>query len=160
MAVKWSKLFFNLSNALFAVLGLSTREGFRDEKVRLMVADLLEEANLVVGREGIDIRPLSGRKTPEEMIAGMRKPGKRTYDLPGDEDMKMHSSTWQDLHLGRGRTEVEFLNGEIVRLGEKHGIDTPLNRLMVRAVNRMAREGRKPGYYHLDRLSALMDADD
>lgn len=158
MAVKWSKLFFNLSNALFAVLGVSTREGFMDEKIRFMVADLLEEADHAARREGIEILPLSGRKSPEEMIAGMRKPGSRSYDLPEDEDMKIHSSTWQDLYLGRGRTEVEGLNGEIVRLGEKHGIETPLNRLMVDLINRMAREGRKPGYYNIHQLSAMLDS--
>jgi len=34
-------------------------------------------------------------------------------------------------------------------------MDTPLTRLMVRVVTRMAREGKKPGYYDINRLSRM-----
>jgi 2-dehydropantoate 2-reductase len=34
---------------------------------------------------------------------------------------------YEDLDRRRA-TEIEFLNGEIIRLGEKHGVATPVNR--------------------------------
>lgn len=156
MAVKWSKLFRNLNNALFAITGLSVLEGIKYEESRSMMADLLEEALRVVEAEGIEILPLEGHQPPEKMVESLRRPGERGFDIPPDEDTALRPSTWQDLYLKRGRTEVEYLNGEIVRLGEKHGIATPLNSLMVRVVNRMAREGVAPGAYKVGQLRAML----
>jgi 2-dehydropantoate 2-reductase len=35
-----------------------------------------------------------------------------------------------DLHSGRGKSEVDFLHGAVVRAGEKTGVPTPVNRLL------------------------------
>ncbi|RLD06571.1 MAG: 2-dehydropantoate 2-reductase, partial [Chloroflexota bacterium] len=35
-----------------------------------------------------------------------------------------------DLHSGRGRSEVDYLNGAVVRFGKRFGIPTPVNRLL------------------------------
>lgn len=40
------------------------------------------------------------------------------------------TSMWQDIEAGH-QTEVEYLNGLVVRLGELHGIATPVNRMLV-----------------------------
>ncbi len=53
-------------------------------------------------------------------------------------------SLYQDLIAGK-KTEVDFINGEIVRLGEKHGEDCPLNRLVVHMVREL--ESRGPGMF-------------
>ncbi len=156
MAVKWSKLFRNLNNALFAITGLSVLEGIKYEESRSLMADILEEALRVVEAEGIEILPLKGHQPPEKMMESLRKPGERGFDIPPDEETTLRPSTWQDLYLKRGRTEVEYLNGEIVRLGEKHGIATPLNSLMVRVADRMAREGIAPGAYKVSQLRAML----
>ena len=39
-------------------------------------------------------------------------------------------SLYLDLHSGRGKSEVDYLNGAIVRHGERLGIRTPVNRLL------------------------------
>ncbi len=51
---------------------------------------------------------------------------------------------------------MEYLNGEIVRLGEKHGIATPLNSLMVRVVNQMAADKIAPGAYTPTQLRKML----
>ena len=160
MAVKWSKLFRNLNNALFAITGLPVLEGIKYEESRFMMADILEEASRVVEKEGIEILPLAGHQPPDQMIESLRRPGDRSFEVPGDEETMLRPSTWQDLYLRRGRTEVEYLNGEIVRLGQKHEIATPLNSLMVRIVNRMAREKLRPGAYTVRRLRVMLDEED
>ena len=43
------------------------------------------------------------------------------------------SSACVDLENGR-RTEVDWINGAVVRLGQTHGIPTPVNRTLVAAV--------------------------
>jgi 2-dehydropantoate 2-reductase len=35
-----------------------------------------------------------------------------------------------DLHSGRGKSEVDYLNGAVVRDGEKYGVPTPVNRVL------------------------------
>ena len=35
-----------------------------------------------------------------------------------------------DLHSGRGRTEVRYLNGAVVRFGAEHGVPTPVNAVL------------------------------
>ncbi|HEY9528862.1 MAG TPA: ketopantoate reductase C-terminal domain-containing protein, partial [Anaerolineales bacterium] len=35
-----------------------------------------------------------------------------------------------DLHSGRGKSEVEYLHGEVVRAGEKCKIPTPVNKVL------------------------------
>lgn len=43
------------------------------------------------------------------------------------------ASMLQDVEAGR-RTEIETVNGAVVRLGEQHGVDVPLNRAMLALV--------------------------
>ena len=63
---------------------------------------------------------------------------------------------WQDLHLGRKAHETEFLNGDIVALGEKLGIPTPYNSMVLELVNRMFAEGLMPGIYTPKELNDLI----
>ncbi|MES9964811.1 MAG: ketopantoate reductase C-terminal domain-containing protein, partial [Candidatus Sedimenticola sp. 20ELBAFRAG] len=44
-----------------------------------------------------------------------------------------HSSMLQDIRNGR-ETEIDFINGAIVRLGEKHGVETPVNQTLVNQI--------------------------
>lgn len=41
-----------------------------------------------------------------------------------------YSSMYQDIAKGR-KTEIDFLNGKVVELGKKHGINTPVNETIV-----------------------------
>ena len=43
------------------------------------------------------------------------------------------SSLCNDL-LGRRRTEIDFINGAIVRLGAEHDVPTPVNNTLIAAV--------------------------
>ena len=51
------------------------------------------------------------------------------------------TSTLQSLRRG-GATEIAYLNGEIVRQGERVGVPTPLNAAVVDLVHRIERTGR------------------
>jgi len=155
MAVKWAKLFRNLNNAFFAITGIPVLAAIKYEESRFLMADILEEAHRVVQKAGIEILPLEGHQPPDKMIESLRKPGERGFDVPDDEEMSIRPSTWQDLYLKRGRTEVEYLSGEIVRLGKQYGVPTPLNSLMVRVVEEMAREKKVPGAYTVAQLREM-----
>ena len=60
-------------------------------------------------------------------------------------DPESRASMWVDLERGRP-TEVDMLNGEIVRLAKAHGTDAPLNRRLVELVHEAERAGQgSPG---------------
>ncbi len=50
------------------------------------------------------------------------------------------SSMCQDVMRGK-RTEIDFLNGKVVELGRRHGIETPVNEAMVSLIRFL--EGRR-----------------
>jgi 2-dehydropantoate 2-reductase len=53
-------------------------------------------------------------------------------------------STWQSFTRGSS-SEVDYLNGEIVRLGRIHGVAAPFNAAFQQAAARLALDGRQPG---------------
>jgi 2-dehydropantoate 2-reductase len=66
-------------------------------------------------------------------------------------------STWQSLARGSGATEADYLNGEIVLEGRRHGVATPVNELLARLSERLARERAQPGSMDEDEVLALLD---
>ena len=52
------------------------------------------------------------------------------------------SSTAQDLNLGKA-TEIDFINGEILQRGARHGMATPVNQTMVTLVHAAEALARK-----------------
>jgi len=57
-------------------------------------------------------------------------------------DAKARSSMADDLAAGR-KTEIDYLNGELVALAERLGADAPVNRKIVELI-RAAETGAKP----------------
>lgn len=59
-------------------------------------------------------------------------------------------STWQSVARGR-QTEVEYLNGEIVRLGRELGVPTPLNALVMSLMEEVAARRHHLSIHELER---------
>lgn len=68
----------------------------------------------------------------------------RRADHITERDRPSNSSTWQSLARGSG-VEIDYLSGEIVLLGRLHGVPTPVNEAIQRAVHEIARTGAEPG---------------
>lgn len=70
-----------------------------------------------------------------EGVTGLREIATATNYWPEDNPMYHHvPSTAQDVRSKR-KTEIDFLNGAIVRLGKKYGIPTPYNTLITNLVH-------------------------
>jgi 2-dehydropantoate 2-reductase len=129
-AAKWGKLFRNLNNAYLALADLAVQQANRFEEHRLMMADVQDEALDVLEAAGIEL-DTGERRPPREQVAKLREPGEWPHiKIPADPDRLIRPSTWQDLHFARGQVEVDWFNGEIVRLAERLGRDAPLNRVV------------------------------
>ncbi|RKN11418.1 ketopantoate reductase family protein [Streptomyces radicis] len=129
MRWKYAKLLSNLGNALEALCG--PVEG---EARTSLFHRARDEGVAALNAAGIPF-------TSSEEQAAARE-GRMTYhDIPGAE---RGSSTWQSLRRGRS-VEADWLNGEVVLLGRRFGVPTPVNEALQRHATAAAHAGRPPG---------------
>jgi 2-dehydropantoate 2-reductase len=132
--MKWSKMLTNLlANASSAILDMTPAEIFAHPGLcRLEIAQLRETLRVMAAQQ-IGVVNLPG--TPVRLLAlGVRLPALLSKPLlqravgrgRGGKMPSFHI----DLYSGRGKSEVNYLNGAVVRAGERLGIPTPANRLL------------------------------
>jgi 2-dehydropantoate 2-reductase len=165
-AMKWSKLFTNLTaNASSAILGMTPRAVFSDQQLFELEREMLRECLQVMRAGGIDAVDLPG--TPVRMLAFAVKNLPRRLAQPlltraigGGRGGKM-PSFYLDLNSGRGKTEVEWLNGAVVREGERLGIAVPVNRLLTETLTSLAKDPslQKEFFEKPEALIRLLEAD-
>jgi 2-dehydropantoate 2-reductase len=133
--MKWSKMLTNLlANASSAILNMTPAEVFAHPGLyRLEIAQLRETLAVMRAQK---IRVVDLPKTPVRLLAfgaerlppGLSRP-LIARGVSGGRGAKM-PSFHIDLHSGRGQSEVDFLNGAVVRFGARLGIPTPVNRVL------------------------------
>lgn len=125
MRALWTKLVINCAiNPLSAITGLPYGEMVAQDGIPQLMEDVAREAVSVAKAEGVAV-PSSVFETIRSIMAAM----------PGQ-----FSSTTQDLMQGK-RTEIDFLNGEIVRRADKLGMSVPINRTLTLLVKSAERSG-------------------
>ncbi len=141
----WTKLVWNLQNAVQAVTGLSYQEGYQYSKVRELTINVVKEGLKVIDEAGIKTAdvpgfPLGPMKTLASMpLANSSDLLKRMAESLGK--VPVLGSMLQSIKGGK-RTEVDYINGEIVNLGKKMGMPTPANSLMVELVYQVETSGK------------------
>ncbi len=127
-AVQWGKLVINLNNALNALSGLTLQNQLLDRNWRRLMADQMAEALRVLKAANIDAAsttPLPAWMTPH--ILRLPTPiFTRIAAKMLTIDPTARTSMAYDLTAGRP-TEIDSLQGEIIRLGHQHAIPTPIN---------------------------------
>jgi 2-dehydropantoate 2-reductase len=110
---QWRKVIFNAStNPIGALTGLTHGRVCERPDLRALVSRLVDEGKAVAAAQGIVLDA-----DPEELIDHAAKP-EVAYDHK--------ASMLQDVEARR-TTEVDYLNGGIVRFGREQGVPTPLN---------------------------------
>jgi 2-dehydropantoate 2-reductase len=111
---QWTKLIFNAAtNPVGALTGLHHAAASRFPPTCELFEALIREGEAVAKALGIELHG-----DPRDLVA-------KGADAPG----KHKASMLQDV-LALRATEVDFMNGAIVKSGEKYGVPTPLNRAM------------------------------
>jgi 2-dehydropantoate 2-reductase len=142
--VQWGKLLLNLNNALNALSGLPLRRELEDRGWRKLLAGQIREALRVTRAAGISpvSRPLPPRFLPG--VLSLPTPLFRIVAAPVLRvDPEARSSMWEDLSRGRP-TEIDYLQGEVVALGRRHAIATPLCTAVAELVRRAEAAGAGP----------------
>ncbi len=156
MNTKWLKLLMNCRNSVFAITDEPGQSVATSEPLRQMLADLTEEALAVVKEAGIKIENFKGQKHIEDQIRDLRSRKNIFSDRGISDEDPIRPSTWQDIYLKRGKAEVPYFNGEIIRLGKERGMLTPINRKLHDIVMDMAAKKESPGRYTVEELQQIL----
>jgi 2-dehydropantoate 2-reductase len=144
-SVAWGKLLINLNNAVNALSGetLLGQLGKRDYR-RVVAASIVEALELLkeAGIEPAQIGPIPPRLLPHA-IAAPDFVFKNLLLRVQKIDEKARSSMADDLVAGR-TTEIDFLNGEVVKLARSLGREAPVNSTIVDLVKQ-----REAGIEHV-----------
>ncbi len=110
----WAKLVVNCAyNAISAIAQLPYGRMIGGVGVREVMRDVVDETLAVAAACGVRMAP--------DQLAGVYRIAEA---MPGQ-----YSSTAQDLQRGRP-TEIDHLNGYVVRQGEARGVPVPVNRVL------------------------------
>jgi 2-dehydropantoate 2-reductase len=138
--MKYLKVFVNANNCIPAILGISMQEAFSDLEISRISIAIWKEGLEVVNRAGIALASLPD--FPLERIAQLTT-------LSGIEAAKIYSRMMRNLSkeplygsilqsIKRGRSsEIDYINGEFVRLAKENNLSSPLNEKLVKMVHRV-----------------------
>jgi len=134
-ALAWGKLLINLNNAVNALSGETLLAQLSQRDYRRVVAAAIIETLGVLDTAGIEpaqVGPIPPKLLPHAIGAPdfiFKNLMLRVQKI----DANARSSMADDLAAGRP-TEVDYLNGEVVRLGRSLGRATPVNSAIVELV--------------------------
>jgi len=110
---QWRKLIFNAAtNPIGALTGLTHGRVCEDPALRALVSGLVDEGKAVAAAQGIELD-----EDPERLIDHAARP---------EVAYEHKASMLQDVEA-KQQTEIDFLNGGLVRFGREQGVPTPLN---------------------------------
>ena len=130
-SMKWSKLLTNLlTNASCAILDMSPAEVMANPGLFALEMRQLSEALSVMKAQGFEVVDLPG--TPVRALAlAARLPAALARPLMARAVGRGRGGKMPSLHIdlygGKSRSEVDWLNGAVVRAGARLGVPTPTN---------------------------------
>jgi|PersoiStandDraft_1058852.scaffolds.fasta_scaffold04321_5 2-dehydropantoate 2-reductase len=144
--VHWLKLIVNLNNAFPALTNATFHQIYADPDLRQLAVKVMLEGLRVAKQAGIRLESLPD--TPAALIQLIEwLPLRLAAMVLAAKARRMETrwpllgSTLQSLQRKRP-TEIDYLNGEVVRLGRELGMATPLNAIMVEMVHQVERTGQ------------------
>jgi 2-dehydropantoate 2-reductase len=119
----WQKLVINAGiNAFTAILDCPNGEILKQPFYQQWIDPLCEEISRLLGAAA------QPKQAPEALRDGIEAVARRTATNT--------SSMRADMLAGRP-TEIDFINGYLARLGQQHGITTPVNQMLTERVQQL-----------------------
>jgi 2-dehydropantoate 2-reductase len=143
-SMKWSKMLTNLlANPTSAILDMTAGEVYADKDLYRLEIEMLRECLAVMKAQGMEVVDLPGIPVRalayatalplwlSKLVLSRAAGAGRGAKMP---------SFHIDLHSGRGKSEVEYLHGAVVRAGEKVNVQTPVNRVLTETLLALTRK--------------------
>ncbi|MBD3245765.1 MAG: 2-dehydropantoate 2-reductase [Candidatus Omnitrophica bacterium] len=145
LGAKYLKLFVNLNNCVPAVLGCSLQEAFSSPEIAEIAVRLNREAYRVVAARGIVLQslPTYPKERLEKLVSLPVKEAAGIFSriMQSLSETPVYGSVLQSIRRGR-RSEIDYLNGEIVRLAAQGSQPAFYNRTIVDMVHSVEQSGR------------------
>ena len=144
LGLAWGKLLINLNNAVNALSGHTLQDELKRRDYRRVFAASMREGLELLERAEIEpatVGPISPKVLPK-IINSPDWMFNNIFLKRWKIDAKARSSMADDLAAGR-KTEIDYLNGELVQLAERLQRSAPVNRAIVELV-RKAEGGAEP----------------
>ncbi len=164
--MKWSKMLTNLlANASSAILDMTPAEVFAHPGLFTLEIAQLRECLAVMRAQGIKVVDLPGtsvralafgvRYLPHSLLRPIL--AKKVGSGRGAKMPSFHI----DLHAGSPHSEVDYLNGAVVRAGKQLGIPTPANQLLNETLLSLTRNNlpRNRFFHNPDKFVQLHNPD-
>ncbi|RUX15752.1 2-dehydropantoate 2-reductase [Mesorhizobium sp. M2A.F.Ca.ET.037.01.1.1] len=155
-AVQWSKLLMNLNNALVALSDLPLASQLADRSWRVILAAQVDEALAAMRAAGIAPARITG--LPPALLPKVLRLPDWLFGLLARRMLAIgpqaRSSMWDDLKRGRP-TEIDELQGAVIRLARQAGIPAPMNERVAALVRQAEAEKRGPPGLGPDAVSAI-----
>jgi len=137
LELAWGKLLINMNNAVNALSGKTLIDELQKRDYRRVFAACIEEGLALLRRAGIQPAKVGPLQFPL-LVHALRSPDlvfNNLFFRAWKIDPKARSSMSDDLAEGR-KTEVDYLNGELIRLAERLQMDAPVSRSIVELVHK------------------------
>lgn len=143
--VQWAKLLFNLNNAINALANVPLKEELSQRAYRRCLALAQAEALALLERSGI--RPARLTPLPASWLPRLLDAPDWVFARLASKMLTIapvaRSSMADDLAAGRP-TEIDWINGEVLRLAEQHGTRAPANERLHALVQAAERSTTRP----------------
>ncbi len=153
--VMWSKLLIVCGiTGLGGAAGMRVGELMKQRAARRLFYYIAEEGSRVASALGIRMEKFGGMLPARFGMHRGAYPLFLRYlllKMVGRSRRNLKSNIHHDLERGRG-TEVDYLNGEIVKRGEDAGVETPVNREVVRIIKEIENKRRVMGVENLEEI--------
>ncbi|WP_299571612.1 2-dehydropantoate 2-reductase [uncultured Shewanella sp.] len=139
----YGKLLLNLNNALNAITDVPIKQQLSQAPTRKLLSLAMKEWLNVCKKAHLPLAQFTKVK-PQWLPLILSLPdflftllARQMLDI----DPEARSSMWEDIQANR-KTEIEYLNHAVVKLGQQHQVATPVNAAIVTAVNKLE-QGQK-----------------
>ncbi|RFU47676.1 2-dehydropantoate 2-reductase [Paraburkholderia sp. DHOC27] len=147
LPVQWAKLLLNLNNAINALANRPLKEELSQRAYRLCLAMAQREALGLLKRAGI--KPVKVTPLPTSWIPRVLSVPDAVFERLGRAmltiDPLARSSMSDDLAAGRA-TEIDWINGEVVKLAQRLGHAAPVNQRLCELVRQAEGSAERPSW--------------
>lgn len=144
VAAQWGKLQLNLNNAINALAGIPLKAELSQRAFRRCIA--LAQQELLDALDAAGIKPAKLTAVPPHALPKVLGVPDIVFQLTARGvlaiDPLARSSMWEDLQAGR-TTEVDYLNGEVVKLAQAQNRRAPVNARLVALIRDAERGGKR-----------------
>jgi 2-dehydropantoate 2-reductase len=148
---RWTKLLITVSlTGVGTTAGLTYGGVIDNEAARKVALTVITETYDVGIKAGVKFADLMGVSPSIVLVRNKADfdQASKLLEMGFANHRATKPSMWQDIEKGR-KTEVDFVNGYVVRKGVAVGLKTPANELVTKVINEMEDGKRKPSLDNL-----------